>query len=87
MFMPARLASKGRHGSGSINRRALNPLKVSRASASVPPQTAASISPSMMSSAACPMAMALDEQAATMHARAPVSSKWLAMASTGAFEK
>ena len=35
--MPLRLRSNGRHGDASISRRALKPLKVSRARASVPP--------------------------------------------------
>ena len=45
LFMPLRLASKGRHGVWSIRRRALKPAKVSRESASVPPASAASSAP------------------------------------------
>ena len=53
----------------------MKPLNVRRESASAPPQTAASSSPSMISSAAWPIAIVLDEQAATMQDRVPSSAK------------
>ena len=87
MFMPARPRSNGRHGSGSISWSALNPLKVRRASASVPPVSAASSRPVRMASAAWPIAMVLDEQAATTHERSPSKPKSPAMTSTGVLEK
>ena len=87
MLIPCRALSNGLHGSGSMRRSALKPLNVSRASASVPPQIAASSSPSRIRSAAWPIAIVLDEHAATTHERAPCRSKCCASTSTGAFEK
>src|SRR6478735_794968 len=63
MLIPCRALSNGLHGSGSMRRNALKPLNVSRASASVPPQIAASSSPSRIRSAAWPIAIVLDEHA------------------------
>ncbi len=64
----------------------MKPLNVRRASASVPPQTAASNWPSAIASAAWPIAIVLEEQADTMQARRPVKSNFDAITSTGMFE-
>ncbi len=87
MFMPARSRLNGRQGVGSISFSALNPLNVSRAIASVPPASAASSLPLLIASAARPIAIVLDEHAATMHERRPPNPKCDASASTGVLGK
>ncbi len=66
---------------------ALKPLNVSRDSASVPPAIAASRRPSRTASAALPIAIVLDAQAATMQERSPSKPKCDAMTSTGVLGK
>ena len=87
MLIPARPRSNGRQAFGSINFSALKPLNVSWQSASVPPASAASTRPLRTASAAWPMAIVLDEHAATTQERSPSSPNRAAMTSTGVLEK
>ena len=70
-----------------MRRSRLNPLNVSRDIASVPPASAASARPLRMASTARPIAIVLDEQAATTQPRGPSKPKRSAIASTGVLRK
>ena len=87
MFIPARLRSNGRHGDGSMSRSPLKPLNVSLASASVPPASTASARPRRIASAPWPIAIVLDEHAATTQDRGPSKPNRSAITSTGVLEK